>query len=252
VPRLPFILTVGGVPVTPAFVGVPSWSVGVTQVNFAVPANVPQGRQPVAVTVGGVSSATAYLNVTGAAGNVQLIFTPSSVNQSPSDGGWHYEAQLTETNGLGINITNLTVFGNDYTDKLTEWFGSTRIPAFGTLAGYFIATCSCTPPWDGTWQVSGTDDNGNSNTWSGVVHFLPPSTSSVLPSVRRPESVERSDAALDTIPAGERLYPAWEGAIPSAASAPFHLFDLLSVSGVTPPTHPEGARNAKAAEAPRP
>src|ERR1039458_8333153 len=35
-PRLPFSMTVGGKAVTQQFVGVPGWSIGVTQVNFAV------------------------------------------------------------------------------------------------------------------------------------------------------------------------------------------------------------------------
>lgn len=62
-PRLPLTMTVGGVPVTPFFVGVPSWSVGVTQVNFVVPAGIPPGPQPVVVTVGGVASPPVNLTV---------------------------------------------------------------------------------------------------------------------------------------------------------------------------------------------
>lgn len=69
VPRLPFTMTVGGVPVTPFFVGIPSWSVGVTQVNFTVPANVPGGKQPVVVTVGDVPSSPGYLDVESGPGN---------------------------------------------------------------------------------------------------------------------------------------------------------------------------------------
>jgi uncharacterized protein (TIGR03437 family) len=61
-PRLPVSVTVGGVQAQVAFIGNP-WLVGVTQVNFNVPANAPTGAQPVVVTVGGVSSAPATLNV---------------------------------------------------------------------------------------------------------------------------------------------------------------------------------------------
>ena len=63
-PILPVALTVGGVPAVLTFVGTPSWSVGVTQVNFAIPANAPLGPQPVVVNVGGVPSAPATLSVT--------------------------------------------------------------------------------------------------------------------------------------------------------------------------------------------
>jgi uncharacterized protein (TIGR03437 family) len=61
-PRAPLSVTVGGVPAEVVFAGNP-WLVGVTQVNFAVPANAPMGAQPVVVTVGGVSSAPAMLTV---------------------------------------------------------------------------------------------------------------------------------------------------------------------------------------------
>jgi uncharacterized protein (TIGR03437 family) len=65
-PRLPVTVTVGGVPAaTPyLFIGVPTWSVGVTQINFIIPPDAPLGPQPVVVTVGGVASAPATLTVT--------------------------------------------------------------------------------------------------------------------------------------------------------------------------------------------
>jgi uncharacterized protein (TIGR03437 family) len=57
-PRGKFTMTVGGVPVTPLFVGIPYGLVGVTQVNFTVPANAPTGLQNVIVTV--VANGQAY------------------------------------------------------------------------------------------------------------------------------------------------------------------------------------------------
>jgi uncharacterized protein (TIGR03437 family) len=63
-PILPVTLTVGGVPAKLAFVGIPRGLVGVTQINFTIPANAPLGVQPVVVTVGGVASAPVNLTVT--------------------------------------------------------------------------------------------------------------------------------------------------------------------------------------------
>ena len=63
-PRQTVTVMVGGVTVTPTFVGIPSWSVGVTQINFTMPATVPAGVQPVIVTVGAVSSQPATITVT--------------------------------------------------------------------------------------------------------------------------------------------------------------------------------------------
>jgi uncharacterized protein (TIGR03437 family) len=65
-PILPVTLTVGGVPAKPDFVGVPTWAVGTTQINFTIPANAPLGPQPVVVTVGGAASPPVTLTVTAA------------------------------------------------------------------------------------------------------------------------------------------------------------------------------------------
>jgi uncharacterized protein (TIGR03437 family) len=56
-------VTVGGVPASVFFVGEPSWSIGVSQINFTIPANAPLGTQAVVVTIGGVSSSPVYITV---------------------------------------------------------------------------------------------------------------------------------------------------------------------------------------------
>jgi uncharacterized protein (TIGR03437 family) len=63
-PALPATLTVGGVPATIDFIGIPFGLVGVTQINFTIPANAPLGPQPVVVTIGGVPTAPVTLTVT--------------------------------------------------------------------------------------------------------------------------------------------------------------------------------------------
>jgi len=64
VPLLPVSVTVGGVQVTNfAYKGIPSWSVGVMQLNFAIPNGVAAGPQPVVVIVGGVRSLPANITI---------------------------------------------------------------------------------------------------------------------------------------------------------------------------------------------
>jgi len=63
-PLLPVTLTVGDQNATIDFIGIPSGLVGVTQINYTVPANTPLGVEPVVVSVGGVASQTANLTVT--------------------------------------------------------------------------------------------------------------------------------------------------------------------------------------------
>jgi uncharacterized protein (TIGR03437 family) len=60
----PVAVTVGGISATLTFVGVPSWSVGVTQINYTIPNSVPLGAQPVVVTVGSAQSAPATITIT--------------------------------------------------------------------------------------------------------------------------------------------------------------------------------------------
>ena len=56
-------VTVGNVPAQLEFAGIPPTLVGVTQINFVVPDGTARGPQAVVVTIGGVSSAPATLNV---------------------------------------------------------------------------------------------------------------------------------------------------------------------------------------------
>jgi uncharacterized protein (TIGR03437 family) len=63
-PVLPVSVTVGGQAATTSFIGIPPGLVGVTQINYQVPASVPTGVQPVVVTVGTASSPAVNLNVT--------------------------------------------------------------------------------------------------------------------------------------------------------------------------------------------
>ena len=61
--KLPFAVTIGGVPAFLQSYGVPSGSFGVTRVVMTVPASVAAGVQPVVVTVNGVSSAPAKITI---------------------------------------------------------------------------------------------------------------------------------------------------------------------------------------------
>jgi uncharacterized protein (TIGR03437 family) len=63
-PLLPLAVTVGGLPALIQFAGTSAGIVGLTQVNFVVPATVAAGVQPVVVTVGGAASQAANLMVT--------------------------------------------------------------------------------------------------------------------------------------------------------------------------------------------
>ena len=56
VPELPVTVTVGGVPATLSYFGIPNWSIGTLQINFVVPSTLAAGTQLVVVTTGGMAS----------------------------------------------------------------------------------------------------------------------------------------------------------------------------------------------------
>jgi uncharacterized protein (TIGR03437 family) len=63
VPTATTLVTVGGVQASTSYIGIPSWSVGVLQVNFVVPSSITTGVQSVVVSVGGLASPGATLTV---------------------------------------------------------------------------------------------------------------------------------------------------------------------------------------------
>lgn len=63
-PNLPVTVTVAGQNATIDFIGIPVGLVGVTQIDYEVPANTPLGVQQIVVSVGGVTSQPANLMVT--------------------------------------------------------------------------------------------------------------------------------------------------------------------------------------------
>jgi uncharacterized protein (TIGR03437 family) len=62
-PVQPITVTVGGVTCPVVYQGVPSWSVGVVQINVSIPQNVPTGTQNLVVTVGGAASPPAKITI---------------------------------------------------------------------------------------------------------------------------------------------------------------------------------------------
>ena len=60
------LVSIGGISAaTPyAYVGIPAWAIGLTQINFTIPATAPLGLQPVIVNSGAATSAAAMINIT--------------------------------------------------------------------------------------------------------------------------------------------------------------------------------------------
>lgn len=62
-PRQPLSITLGGLPLSPFFAGIPYGIVGETQIMVVIPSDAPLGSQPLIVTVGAAQSQTLMLTV---------------------------------------------------------------------------------------------------------------------------------------------------------------------------------------------
>jgi uncharacterized protein (TIGR03437 family) len=62
-PLLGVTVTIGGVQAPIQFLGIPSWAIGMTQINFQVPTTAPMGTQQVVVTVGTAASSPVNFTV---------------------------------------------------------------------------------------------------------------------------------------------------------------------------------------------
>ena len=65
-PQNTIYITVGGVQASTnyAYIGMPAWAIGLTQINFTIPSTAPLGAQPIQVTIGGATSAAATITIT--------------------------------------------------------------------------------------------------------------------------------------------------------------------------------------------
>jgi uncharacterized protein (TIGR03437 family) len=180
--------TIGGVNASMSFAGLTPGGIGLAQFNVQVPTNLPTDTTaPLVINFSDTASPPVHLAINPGSGsgsskttaNVQITFTPSSVIESAS-GTWNYSITLRETNGVGVTLTKVTINGVDYASSIATFFGSARLSGNGQLQASLTSTCSCNPPWDGNWQLTGNDDNGHTGlTWSGVVHFVASTTSSI-------------------------------------------------------------------------
>jgi len=64
--------------------------------------------------------------------NVVASASPNPVQQG-RDGLWSYTVQLKETAGVSTQLTRVRIDGRDYTSDIANWFGSSQLPAGGTL-----------------------------------------------------------------------------------------------------------------------
>jgi len=119
----------------------------------------------------------------------------------PTEPEWFENLGLQEENGHSVTLTKFvagsTTFTQDTQTKISDFFGSTSLPAYGSLlAG--ICWSGFSPPFPVTenYEIDGTDDLGNPITATTSVQFEgPPQAGSTLSVGTNPINLSVSDAS---------------------------------------------------------
>jgi hypothetical protein len=94
---------------------------------------------------------------------------PSPVYQQAADNdgfSWFYTIRLKETGGAPTRITGFSIDGDDLSDSIADWFGTSDLPANATLSLAMRAR-DLDVPSDHTFAFSGVDYSGQK--WSQEV-----------------------------------------------------------------------------------
>src|SRR5262249_21290936 len=87
---------------------------------------------------------------------------------------------LTEKGGTPTTLTSLTIDGEDYSDHLADFFGTTNLPANGTLTAALGASGFDTLPADIVFAFSGVDPDGDKWTQKLTITFMPEQISAAM------------------------------------------------------------------------
>ena len=89
---------------------------------------------------------------------------PTAVRQTPGNDPncqWYQNVGVQELNGHSVSLTRFLAGGNDLSDQIQDFFGSTTVPAFGyLLSGICWSGISPLPSYV-DYELDGVDDNGN-------------------------------------------------------------------------------------------
>jgi subtilase family serine protease len=123
------------------------------------------------------SSATATLSLgtPSAASQVALAVTPNPVHQQAPDASgatFSFTVQLKETAGVATLVTGFSFGGVNYASSIAQFFGSTSLPAHGTLSAT-LKSKSIVPPSSMVMVFTGKDASGTTWTQQITVSFQP-------------------------------------------------------------------------------
>jgi uncharacterized protein (TIGR03437 family) len=154
------------------------------------------------------STGTADVTVTGAAALVAAAALPSPVyQQTPDVDGfaWQYRLQLTDTGGLPSTVTEFFIDDTNSTDRISSLFGSTTLPAFGSLSAAMRGRITA-PPSTHRFAFAGIDSAGKTWRRQVTLQFLAGPGAAALSLSSAPATVRQNPRADPNCPAERPLY----------------------------------------------
>jgi uncharacterized protein (TIGR03437 family) len=133
----------------------------------------------------GSSSGTArvtVLNPAPSSSAVTFSAVPAPVYRQPADSDgfqWYFTLHIADTSGVASTLTKFVVDGTDFSAGIADWFGTTKLPAFGNLS-VTLREKDLPVPSDQVFTIGGTDQSGKSWTKDLTIKFLDTATSATL------------------------------------------------------------------------
>ncbi|MCW5983339.1 MAG: trypsin-like peptidase domain-containing protein [Bryobacteraceae bacterium] len=170
------------VSVDPAALRTPGTFTGAITLNAGASSQTVQARVEVAVT----------------RSNVTASLDPDPVyEEAPDSDGyaWFYEVRVRETAGVETRLTQFRIDGTDYSGNITAWFGTDRIPAYGTISAG-LRTRGLTPPANRAFDFAGVDP-GTGVGWNRQItgRFLGRRNQATLKLTISPDPVSQNPAS---------------------------------------------------------
>ncbi len=174
---------------------------------FTLPVSVNAGAFPApglytaSVTISSSSAPSLVIPVSltvaapAAQSRVTLSLTPNPVSSSGiPPAAWSFQITLTETAGLATSLTSLHVLGADESARIPALFGSSTLPALGTLTAQLTLT-GLQPPQTGLVEAAGADPSSGAP-WSASesVTFLGAPTAAALTLLSLPAVLHQNPA----------------------------------------------------------
>ena len=158
------------------------------------------GNDVISVNYGGDrnvngSTATVTVNVTVPATSSAVIpsINPNPVFQTTPDAqgfSWFYTVQLSEVAGTSTTLTSFTIDGTDYSSRIGAFFGTSTIPANGTLSAS-LREAGVTVPATRTFGFTGRDSSGRTWTQQTTAKFLGAQISASMQLIGLPATVRQ-------------------------------------------------------------